>query len=791
VVTLPLSALNLKLVRDLWGMRGQSLAVAMVVAAGVAIYVMYQANLESLRDTQRAYYANQRFGDVFASLTRAPRTVADKIAGLPGVTAVEARVVARGSVTIEPHEPSATVVLVSIPVTRRPLVNDVLLRRGRWIEPERRAEILASDGFASARGLAPGDRVTALINGHRYRLTIVGTAISPEFVYTIPPGELVPDDRRFGVLWMNEQALASAMDMDGAFNDLSLRLAPRVSTSPTASAVDRLLAPYGGLGATPRALQLSHWFVDNELAQLRTFGLLLPSIFLLVGAFTLNVALTRALTLQRTQIAALKALGYGNAAIAWHYVKWALLIAAIGLAIGVSIGSWLGSALGGLYNDVFRFPELRFRVPLRVLIGAAVLTAGAAAAGAWSAVRRAVRVPPAEAMRPEGPARYRQGRLERTWAPHLAIASRMVLRHLMRRPLRALSSVAGIGLAVAVLMVGLVFISVIDRIVAMQFSRIERQDATVVLAEPRSSAAVHALARLPGVLAAEPERTVATRIRAGHHQRAVAVTGISRGSRLHRIVDHEGRDVPAPLSGLVLSRALADALGVSPGDHVMLEVLEGARPQRDAMVEQVVDDVFGVGAYMDMQTLHALMREGDVSTGAQLLVDPRQESALASALDARPIVAGRSFKRQVAQSFRDTMSANLNTTTLINLLFAATIAVGVVYNAARVSLSEHSRELASLRVLGFTRGEISAVLLGELAVLTVAALPVGWMLGYGLAWAMVQSVQSEVYRIPLYVSHRAVAWASIAIIAAAAASGLAVRRRLDRLDLVAVLKVEE
>jgi putative ABC transport system permease protein len=791
VVTLPLSALNRKLVRDLWGLRGQSLAVALVVAAGVAIYVMYQANLQSLADTQRAYYARQRFGDVFVSLTRAPHTVADTIAGLPGVTAVEARVVARGSVTIEPGESSATVVLVSVPASRRPSVNDLYLRRGRWIEPERRAEVLASDGFASARGLEPGDSVTALVNGHRYRLTVVGTAISPEFVYTIPPGELVPDDRRFGVLWMNEEALAAAMDMEGAFNDLSLRLAPRLPAAPMLVTVDRLLAPYGGVGANPRALQLSHWFVVNELAQLRTFGLLLPSIFLLVGAFTLNVALTRALALQRTQIAALKALGYGNLAIGWHYMKWALLIAGVGLVIGVATGAWLGRALGGLYNDVFRFPDLRFSVPLRVIMGAVVLTAGAAAAGAWSAVRRAVRVPPAEAMRPEGPARYRQGHLERTWAPHLTIVSRMVLRHLMRRPLRALSSVAGIGLAVAVLMVGLVFISVIDRVVAMQFSRIERQDATVVLAEPRSSTAIHALARLPGVLAAEPERTVAARIRAGHHHRAVAVTGISREARLHQIVDHRGHDVPAPLSGLVLSRALADAVGVAPGQHVTLEVLEGARPQRDAIVEQVVDDVFGVGAYMDMTALHTLMREGDVSTGAQLLVDPLQEPALARALDARPVIAGRSFKRQVVQSFRDTMSANLNTTTLINLLFAATIAVGVVYNAARVSLSERSRELASLRVLGFTRGEISAVLLGELAVLTVAALPVGWMLGYGLAWAMVQTVQSEVYRIPLYVSHRAVAWASLAIIAAAAISGLAVRRRLDRLDLVAVLKVEE
>ena len=250
----------------------------------------------------------------------------------------------------------------------------------------------------------------------------------------------------------------------------------RQTTAATLLQVDRLLTPYGGLGATPRALQLSHWFVDNELLQLQTFGVLLPSIFLLVGAFTLNVALTRALALQRTQIAALKALGYSNLAIGWHYMKWALLIAGVGLLIGVGAGAWLGRALGGIYNDVFRFPDLRFRVPLRVVAGATALTSGAAAAGAWSAVRRAVRVPPAEAMRPEGPARYRQRGFERTFESRMATTSRMVLRHILRRPLRAVTSVVGIGLAVAVLMVGLVFSNVIDRIVIMQFSRIERQD---------------------------------------------------------------------------------------------------------------------------------------------------------------------------------------------------------------------------------------------------------------------------------------------------------------------------
>jgi putative ABC transport system permease protein len=208
-------------------------------------------------------------------------------------------------------------------------------------------------------------------------------------------------------------------------------------------------------------------------------------------------------------------------------------------------------------------------------------------------------------------------------------------------------------------------------------------------------------------------------------------------------------------------------------------------------VAALVDDILGLSIYMERDALHRMMREGDVVSGAFLLIDPAQEAALSRALKALPLVSGAAFKRAVLDSFRNTMAANMNLSIFINLVFASVIAFGVVYNAARVSLSERSRELASLRVLGFTRAEISMILLGELALLTIAALPVGAILGYGLASAIVQTVQSEVYRFPLYVSRQAVAWSCLGVVAAAIVSALLVRRKLDTLDLIAVLKVRE
>ncbi len=426
------------------------------------------------------------------------------------------------------------------------------------------------------------------------------------------------------------------------------------------------------------------------------------------------------------------------------------------------------------------------------MLGATILTLAAAAAGAFSAVRRAVRVPPAEAMRPEAPARYRRTAFETAFvARRLGVAGRMVLRNVVRHPFRAGASIFGIGFAVAILMVGLVFVDAMERLIATEFWVAERQDVTVTFVEPRSADARHALARLPGVVAVEPQRTVAARIRSGHRERYLAITGVPANSRLRRIVDRDGRAIRVPPSGVAISKTLADVLGVSTGDRITIEVLEGIRSVRDVTLTGIVDDVLGLSMYMDMAALHAMMREGDVTSGALLLVDSAQEPALSRALKELPAVAGAGFKRAVLQSFRDTMAANMNLTIFLNVLFAGVIAFGVVYNAARVSLSERSHELASLRVLGFTRAEISLILMGELALLTLVALPVGGLFGYSLSAAIVQTLQSEVYRFPLYISRQAVAWAWLGIIGASVVSGLIVRRRLDRLDLVAVLKVRE
>jgi len=785
-------ALDRKLFRSLWQIKGQALAISLVIAAGVTIFIMYLSTFKSLRLIQQTYYDSYRFADVFASLKRAPLSLAERIRQIPGVSQVQTRVVVDATLDLEGFSEPVVGRLISIPDQRQPMLNDLFIRRGRYLEPARPDEVLVSEGFALAHHLEPGHAVAALINGRYRKLRIVGIALSPEYVYSIRPGDLFPDDKRFGVLWMERKALASAFNMEGGFNQVSLKLRRDAAAPEIIARLDHLLEPYGGLGAIPRSLQTSNWYLDSELTGLQYAGKIVPAIFLAVSAFLLHMVLARIVTIEREQIAVLKAVGYSNFEIASHYLKWSLVIALTGAIIGIIGGARLGTAMTTLYKDYFRFPLLQYQLSPEIAVLAVGLSLLTAALGAFAAVHRAVSLPPAEAMRPEAPAKYRESVVERLGLKRFfSEPVRMVMRNLERHPLRALMSVTGIALGSAIMVVGTFFLDSIDLLLDVQFNVAQRQDVTVSFVEPASARAFYELERMPGVLRVERSRAVLARLRFGNKSRQVAITGLEPGSQLARVVDAGRGPVGLPPNGLVLSAKLAELLGVQRGDTVIVEVLEGSRPVRQAVVADLVKEYMGTSAYMDLDALQRIMREEGSLSGGFLQVDQALVQDLYRRLKATPAVAGVSLRRAAIQSFRETIAQTFDFLIFFNILFSVIIAFGVVYNAARILLSERNRELATLRVMGFERGEVSFILLGELAMLVLIGIPLGLLLGYELAALIVRIYDTELYRFPLVISVRTYLFASTTVLVAAVISGLITRRKLDRLDLVAVLKARE
>ncbi len=779
-------------IRDMWHLRGQLVATALVVMCGVASFVSMRCTYDSLRIAQAEYYQSYRFANVFAQLKRAPLSLTRRIAEIEGVAGVRARVVMGVTLDVPGLDEPASGRLVAVPERRTPMINDVHLTRGRYVEPERPDEVIASKAFATANDLELGDTLGAVINGRWQKLTIVGIGLSPEYIYEAGGGTIFPDNRRFGVLWMGETALASAFNMEGAFNDVALTLSAGAREADVIARLDDMLTRYGGLGAYGRDEQLSHRFISDEIAQNRISSTYLPAIFLGVAAFLLNIVLSRLVALQRTEIGLLKAFGYSNFDVGMHYLKLAAITVLSGVVIGAAGGLYLGAQLTTVYQHYYRFPALPFAVTPEVIAIGVMVSLAAATAGALSAVRRAALLPPAVAMRPEPPPTYRETVLERSGLNRILPASgRMIGRHLLRRRWHSFMSTFGIACAAGILLVGGFLLASISHLMHMQFEEVQREDVLIVFNEPASASARLEVGRLPGVLYAEPFRSVPVRFRSAHRSKRAEIIGIEHGSRLRRLVDAEGRTVDLPPDGLVVSRKLAEVLSVNAGDTLQVEVLEGTRPVRSIQISRLVDELIGLGAYMEISALNRVMREGPSISGAYLAIDEQHAGDLYASLKNLPAVGGVAFREALLKSFQEILDRSVVTATLINIVFACIIAFGVVYNGARIALSERGNELASLRVLGFTRREVSTILLGEQAVLTLAAIPMGFSFGILLSWLLSLQLDTEFYRMPLVFTSSTFSLSLVVVLVAAAVSGALVARRLNELDLIAVLKTRE
>jgi len=790
-------ALDRKLLRDLRAMWSQALTIALVVASGIGGFITTLSAVDSLAGARDRFYAEGRFADVFATVKRAPNALAEALRDTPGVAEVQTTIEQIVRIELDGVGDPVVGQLIGVDLRQPARLNRVTLQAGWALDEARRGDgtqgalpALVSAAFADARGLKPGSSVGALINGKQRRLQIVGIALSPEFIFAGLMG--MPDMRGFGVFWVDREALAAAYDMNGAFNRIAVRLAPGAAERPVIDAISRQLARYGGREAHGRDVQTSHAMLDNEIKEQRVLGTVLPSIFLGVAAFLLNVVVSRLVATQREQIAALKALGYTNAAIAAHYLKLVLLIVALGLALGVVLGDRLGTMFTGLYAEFFRFPSFEHRIAPWLVAVSAGLTLATAVGGTLSAIGATVRLAPAEAMRPPAPGSYRRTVFERMGITAMTPALRMVLRNMERRPLRTTLSIGGVAASVAIVVMGNFFRDAIDHIVDSEFNLAMRSDVMVWLAEPVDVAARHELARLPGVTAVQAERSVPVRFVHGHRSERGAIQGYAQPPELRRVIDVDNREA-SRLSGdgLVMTERLASKLGLSVGESVSVEVLDGRQPTLQVPLSATVRQMMGLNAYMGRGALNRALGDGDQANQFAIAVERGREPELLQATKGLPRIVGAFSKSTMLRNMQEVSARNVRIMSTVLTMFAAVIAIGVVYNNARIALAERTWELASLRVLGFTRAEVSGLLLGEMALSIAVALPLGMLLGNGLVHLIAGMLQSDQFMFPVVILPRTYAWAALCVVVAGVGSALVVRRRVDRLDMVAALKTRE
>lgn len=787
-----MQALTTKLFREIKHLRGQLFAIVIVIACGIANFVTFRSVESSLILTQAAYYDESQFADVFLTARRVPESVRERILAVPGVALVETRVVSELMLDLPGVAEPASGTILSVPETHQPLLNKLHLKSGRWIDERRDDEVIISTAFAQANEYEPGAQFNAVINGRWRRLTVVGTALQPEYILEMRPGTMLIDNKRYGILWMGRKALAAAFDMGGAFNSAVIKLEPGADVRRVKDELDLILKPYGSIGAIDRSEQTSHRFLSDEIKQVRVQSFIVPTIFLGVAIFLLNIALLRLVGTQRVSIAILKSFGYSDIQIGMHYIGFALVAVIAGSILGLIGGQYLGVAMTELYARFYRFPMLRFDMPNGVIAGSMLLSALAAVLGAIGAVRTVIKLPPAEAMRPEAPKSFKPGVLERIpLFRRLDPIMAMIWRNIERRPAKSAIGVLMIGLAMAILVIGRSMFDMFDTLMDVQFNSAMRSDAVVAFAQNRSSNVVYDLQHLPGVLSVETFRAVPVDLVNGQHTKRLAITSINERADLNRVVDMHGRPIAVAAKGLTLTDYLAEDLHLSIGDTVTVKLLEGDRREVRILLAGTVSEMFGVQAYMASSALYALMREQGSVSGAYVLLDEKQMDAFSKKVKSTPAVASVLVRKTAIQSFDENYRENMDISTFYMVLFAVIIAFGVVYNSARIALSERATELASLRILGLTNMEITIILLGEQVILTLLAVPVGAVIGGLVVLWLPSAFASELMRFPAMLTMRNFGLGTLTITSVALLTGLLLRRRLRKLDLIAVLKSRE
>ncbi|WP_299879152.1 FtsX-like permease family protein [uncultured Sulfitobacter sp.] len=787
-----MQAIDQKLLRDFKRLWVQAVAIALVLACGVAILLTSVGMYNALSETRLAYYERNRFADVFAETTRAPLSLLPEIAQIDGVQSIEARISGFAILDIPGRTRTAVGHILSYPETAEPVLNVPLLLSGRFPDPASTDEVVVNAPFAQEHGFAPGDTFSANLEGQKRELVIVGTVLSPEFIYTIGPGALMPDNAAFGIIWMSERAAAAAFDMTGAFNNITLSLTAGFRPEPVIDALDTLLEPFGGRRAYDRATQVSDAFLDAEINQLKGMAAILPPIFFGISGFLVSMVMSRIITLERSEIGLLKAIGYSNTEICLHYLMLAGLIAVVGVGLGWIAGTALAQSTARQYAEFFDFPYVIFRVSYWVYAAAGLAGIATTSLGAAQAAMKAARLAPAVAMQPPAPPRFKRSLIDDAMARmRLAQSTVMILRSLLRWPLRSFLTSMGLALAVASVIAATFINDALDEIVERAFFQTNRQDAMLLFAEDVPEAVLEDVRNLPGVLQAESQQFHAAILRHGYLSKRSAVEARRAGTDLSRVLDSDGLPVDVPPGGIVLSDRLAAHLDVQPGEKIEVAFLTGKRETFDITVTELVGLHFGLGAYMDFEYMNALFRQAPRVSTVNVTLDENETDALHAVIKETPRITGIVEMNENRRSFQETIEENIVVMNSIYIAVAVLITIGVTYNAARIQLSERARELASLRILGFGRGEVSYILVGEMMLIALVAQPFGWAIGAYIAFLMSSNFTSDLYQIPLVLNPARFSFASLVVLGAALGSALIVRRRLDRLDLVAVMKTRE
>lgn len=784
--------LRLMIFRDIKSNLGQYVAVIVVIIIGISLYNALYMSYHNLKNSTDYYYSEYRLPHIFVRLNRCPEGVISRISAIEGVSQVQGRIVRDVSLDVPGYGEKAYARIISVPTDNKGALCRLFIEEGRYITGPPEGKVLVEKQFFEYHGLKTGDVLYPVINGKKVEMRVQGKVMSPEYIYPVPSAQqLMPDTGGFAILYVNHSFAQQLFGYEGMVNDIGIRLDSDDKVEEVKNILEDMLKNYGLIDIVERENQVSNKMLESELTQLESMAFLFPVLFLLVASIVIYMLLLRMVENQRRQIGVLMAMGYGKGSILAHYIRYALFIALTGSIAGGILGIWAGRALTLYYLVYFNIPVLQVKVYYNTLLTGILMSAGFCCVAGFNAAKRVLSITPAQAMRPPAPVKGSRWIGERfiPFLRKIEISWRLTFRNLWRNKKRTAFTTFGIAITVAILISTVFFMDAFEFMFDEAFGGNQKYDYKIIFTRNMGEEVIGNLQEFKEVDVAEPIGEYPFSLTNGWREEGAIVIGLNRDTKLYSLKDLEDREVSIPEKGILLSDVLARRLGVKPGDTVTLESPYKPGVKREVKVADIVSQYLGFNGFMDIKYLGSILNEGYVTNGAIIDIKYGSEEFLKRLKDMPYIQKFDTPTGQMEEymKYLDLMYAYL----AVVILFGTIMGFAIIYNTTTINIMERKRELASLRVMGFSKRQVAELIFNENVAVSVLGIIVGLPMGRLMAAGIINNLGEEIIKIPLVIYPRTYLMAVVTVFIFVFLAQLANMRRISKLDLVEVMKSRE
>ncbi len=787
-----MNKLRLMTLRDIKSNKGQYIAVILVVVIGIAMYNATLMSYENLSNSVEYYYEEYNLPHLFVRLNKSSESVVRVAEGVDGVTSARGRLVLDVPMEVPDYEGRVQARVVSVPPSNNDALNKLYLEDGRYVSGSYRDTVLVEKMFMEFHGLEIGSTIYPIVDGKRIELEVGGKAVSPEHIYVIPSAQaMMPDNERFTILFLEHGFMQQLFGYDGMVNEVIVEIKDEDRVEEIKKELEDRLKHYGLISVTERDEEVSYVMMENELNGLESMGSAYPVIFLTIGSIVIYMLLLRLVDNQRLQIGVLMALGFTKRAILFHYLGYALFVGFVGSALGSLAGIKLGGALTRYYLVFFNVPVLQIKTYVSVIIIGILMSVVFCGIAGLNAAKRVLKIAPAEAMRPVAPIEGKKWWGERIlpFIGSMKISWRLTFRNMWRNKKRTIFTVSAISMTVGLMISILMMLDSVDYLFEMAFGDALSYDYKVAFTTDVHQDIVNDLSEFEEITYVEPIAEYPFRLKNGWREKNTMIMGIERNSRVYHLSGLNGGRIDVPREGILLTEGLAESLGVKRGDMLTIEALNKPGIERQVTVKGLVEEYMGGSGFMELDVLNGVLQEGSTINNA--LINLRYNSGnFVRDIEGMAYVQSVREPDDMVKQYNEYMGLMYAYIGVI-ITLSCIMGFAIIYNTTTISIMERKRELASLRIMGFTNKKVSELIFNENTAVSVMGLIVGMPLGRFMGVQMLNYVPEDMMSLPLVIFPKTYVLAAVTVALFVILAQMANMRRISRMDLVEVMKSRE